>query len=77
MRLLLGRHPRIADGEPADLRSCVRIALDQHRGNAERTCDVIESVARIVARQQLLGVDVEREQVVDGVGVFGAVEPMQ
>ena len=45
--------------------------------HAEHVGDVVEAGRRIVRRQQRADVDVEREQVANGVGVLGAVEPMQ
>ena len=53
------------------------VALEQGRRHAEDVGVVVESVARIVGRQQHRGIDLERQQVADGVGVLGAVQPVQ
>ena len=67
----------IADGEAADLCGGRDVRLHQRRRHAEHVGDVVEAVARVVARQQRRGVDRQIEQVADGVGVFGAVQAMQ
>ena len=77
VRLLLGRHADVADREPRDARRRVRITLDEHRRDAERARDVVEAEAGIVAGQELLRVDVEREQIVNRVLVLRAIQPMQ
>ena len=69
------------DGSPtasaADLRGRRDVALDQRRRDAEHVGDVVEAGRRIVGRQQRADVDVEREQIADGVRVLGAVQPVQ
>ena len=54
-----------------------QIALLQRRRDAEHVGDIVEAVGRIVGRQQRRDVDVEREQIANRVGVFGAVEAME
>ena len=67
----------IADRQGADLSGRRQIALLQRRRNAQHVGDVVETVGRIVRRQQRGGVHIEREHVMDGVGVFGTVEAME
>src|SRR5690606_33573564 len=39
--------------------------------------DIVEAVLRTVEREQGFGIDLELQQVTDGVAVFGTVEPVQ
>ena len=65
---------RVAHREPADLPRRRQVALGQHGRHRQHVGDVVEAEARVVGRQQRPGVDVEGEQVADGVGVLGAVQ---
>ena len=67
----------IADRAAADLARRGEIALHQHRRDSEHVADIVEAVTGIVRRQHLAHVDIERQQIANGVGVFGAVEPME
>ncbi len=75
--LIGDRKLRIADCERADLACRREIALQQQRRHLQHVGDIVESVADVVGRQQLRNVDVEREQIANGVGVFGPVEAME
>jgi hypothetical protein len=70
------RQLRIADGEGGNAIRRREIALEEHRRHAKNVGDVVEPRARIVGRQQCGRIDVERQQVANRVGVFGAIEPM-
>ena len=59
----------IAHGERADLARRAHVLLHQRRGHTEDVRDVVESVGRVVRRQQRGGIDFEVEQFPDGVGV--------
>ncbi len=74
----LARRPaaRVADRQRADLARRRQVPLEQHGRNAQRVGDVVEAVCRIVWRKQRGRIDVEREQVADGVGILGAIQPM-
>ena len=72
-----GADRRIADRQAADLRRRRHVGLHQRRRHAQHVGDVVEAVARIVAGEQRRGVDRQIEQIANGVGVFGAVEPME
>ena len=86
--LLLGEVGRKGDGvaarrpagtpdrQPADLLRRREVALQQGRREISDR-HVVEAVAGLVARQQRGDIDVERQQVADGVLVFGAVEPAE
>ena len=71
-----GAQRRVADGLAADLRGGQQVALEQPRRDGEDVADVVEAVARLVGRQEGLGVDVEGQDVADGVGVLGPVQPL-
>ena len=66
----------IADGERAHLASGADISLQQHGRNAQHVGDVVEPVGRVVGRQQRGRVDLQRQQVANGVGVLGAIQPV-
>jgi hypothetical protein len=66
-----------AHGEGGDLPGRGQIALLQRRRHAEHVGDVVEAVGRVVWRQQRRHVDVERQQVADGVLVLRAIQPVQ
>ncbi len=65
------RHYFPLDGEYAIKIRLLRNYVDYVRG------DVVEAVVRIVNREQRPRVDLQREQIPDGVGVLGAVQPME
>ena len=72
----LQRRLRAAHRQPADLLRRGNVAIEQRRGQVADV-DVVEAVARFVGRQQRPGVDVERQQIPDGVLILGAVEAPQ
>ena len=74
--LRAGRAHRRADGEAADLLRGRQISLEQHR-RQPADADVVEAMARVVARQQRRDVDLEVEQIADGVLIFRAVQPAE
>src|SRR5262249_53269347 len=76
-RHLRGAHRPIADGESADLHRRRNVALNERGRGREGLSEIVEALARSVGRQQRVDVDVEREQIANGVGVFGAVETMK
>lgn len=62
-----------ADGEAADFLRGGDVAVKERRGEVADG-DVVEAVARFVGGKQRGGVDVDGEEVADGVLVFGARE---
>ena len=73
----LRRGVALADREPADLRRRRDVALEQRRRHAEDVGDVVEAAARVVCRKQRRGVDVERQQIANRVGVLDAVHAVE
>ncbi len=71
------RNAGLADGQRAHAARGRQVSLEQGRRDAEDVGDVVEAVARIVGRQERGGVDLERQQVSDRVGVLRAVQTMQ
>ena len=72
-RVAAGRANRTPHRQPADLPRRLDIPLQQRRRQiADR--QVVEPVARFVIRQQRSRLDVEREQIADGVAVLGAIQ---
>ena len=53
------------------------VSLDERGRDAEHVGDVVEPGRGVVWRQQRADIDVEREQIANGVRVFGAVQTMQ
>jgi hypothetical protein len=68
---------RRADGQAADLVGRGEIALEQRRRQLEHTGDVVEAVARIVAGQQARHVDVDGDEIADGVAILVAIQPVE
>ena len=71
-----GPDARVADGELTDLRRRDHVALEQARGEGQHVANVVKAVAGIVGGQVLASIDLKCQQVADGVGVFGAVQPV-
>jgi hypothetical protein len=71
-----GPHVGVADGQRADALRGGEIPLEQERRGLQRRGNVVEPEVGAIARQQVGHVDIERQQVTNGVAVFGAVEPM-
>ena len=53
------------------------IPLEQRLVHFERARDIVEAVAAIVGRQQRRDVDVDRQQIADGVAIFGAIQAVE
>ena len=70
------RRRRITDRQTADLPGRRQIPLGQHRRHRQDIRDVVEPVAGVVSREQGLAVDLEGEEITDGVGVLGPVQPV-
>ena len=66
------RKARPSDGELANLLRCRHVAFEQRRGEIPYR-DVVEPISGRVVRQQRRRVDFERQQVANGVAVFGPV----
>ena len=75
-RVAAGRSARPAHRQPADLLRRRDVAIQQRRREIAHR-HVVEAVARLVGRQQRRRVDIQRQQVADGVLVFGPVEPTE
>ena len=72
-----GGHCGIANSEATDSRGRRQIAFEQHWRNRENARDVVETLLiRVVGRQQRSTVDLEPEQVTNGVRVFDPVQSM-
>ena len=74
--LVAGHDGRVAHRQRAQLPGRVQVALEQHRRGAQQIGDVVEAVAGFVRRQERHRIDVEIEQVLDGVGVLDPVQPV-
>ena len=72
MSLCSGRL-RAADRQPADLLRGGDVPVQQSRGQvADR--DVVEAVTAFIGGQERRGVDVEGQQISDGVLILGPIE---
>ena len=72
-----GRRLPVANGHARNPCRCRRIGLEQCRRYRQRTRDVVEASGRIVRRQKRPDIDLEIQQVADGIGVFGPVQAME
>ena len=68
------RDAAIANGEATDLPRSREIPVQQRRRDRQHAADVVEPSERFVRRQQRRGVDVDVQEVPDGVPVFDAVQ---
>ena len=71
-----GLHRQVADRKSADSAPSRHVPLEQRWRGREHGGDVVKAVARIVDGQPLAWLDIDRQQVANGVAVFGAVQPM-
>ena len=67
----------IAHRQAAQVPGRRHVAFQQRRRSAQHVRDIVEAVAFIVGRQQRRGIYIQGEQIVDGVGVLGAIQPVQ
>ena len=72
-----GRRLPVADRHARHSRGGRRVGFQQCRRDGQGTGDVVEASCRIIRRQKRRDIDLEIEQVADGVGVFGSIEPME
>jgi hypothetical protein len=63
----------VPTGQAAHLARRPEILLEERRRNAQHAGDVVEAEALVVRRQQARPVDLQVEQVADGVAVLGAI----
>jgi hypothetical protein len=68
---------KVANGNAADLHSRCGVALDQRRRDAQRIRDVVEALARIISGQERGLVDVEGQQIPNGVRVLGTIQSVE
>src|SRR6187431_427833 len=68
---------RIPDGHSADLASRGEILLEQRWGDLQYVRDVVEAVAFVIGRQQLFDVNLNVEEIANGIAVFRAVEAVK
>ena len=69
-----GVRPRRADRQPADLLRGGDVAIQKRRRKiADR--HIVKAMTRIVLRQQRRRIDVQRQQIANGILVFRPIEP--
>ena len=74
--LACGRDIASAKRERGDALRRRQIAFEQDRRDAEDVGVVVEAGARVVRRQERRGVDLQREEVANRVGVLRAIQPV-
>ena len=72
-----GADRRIAHRQPADIPRSRHVAFEQRRRSFQDVRNVVETVAFVVGRQQGRGIDIERKQIANRVGVFGSIQAME
>ena len=70
-------HRGIADGGPADLACRRKVPFQQYGRYLQHVSDVVEAVADVVGRQQFRDVNLQRQQITNGIPVLRSVEPME
>ncbi len=68
---------RAAHREPRDGAGGGEVALHERLRHAEDAADVVEAEARVVGGEEVVGVEVDGQQVAHGVAVLGAVEAVE
>ena len=61
----------MSEGIPDD------ISFQERRGYLQRRCNVVEAVGVVVYRQKIVAIKLQREQITDRIGIFGAVQTMK
>ena len=72
-----GRRVAVAHRQTADLAGGAQVTFHQRRRNRLRVGDVVEPVAERVGGQELVDVDVDRQQVLHRAGVLGAIQALR
>ena len=72
----VGLDGRVAHGQPADPARRRHVALQQPRSHGQDVGVVVEAVGEIVGRQHRPGIDLQVEQIADGVRVLQTVQAM-
>ena len=68
---------RAAHRETADRPAGRQIPLEQRLGHPQHSTDVVEAEAGVISRQKVVDVDLEREQIADGVAILSPVQTMK
>ena len=67
----------IAEGEARDPRRGREIAIEQRRDNGERVGVRVETVGLLVGRKHGRAVDLDANQIADGIRIFSAIQTMK
>ncbi len=67
----------VTDGERRDFARGDQVLIEEGRRYTQRVGDVIEAVAFVIGRKIVGGIDLDPEQIANGVGVFVAIQAMQ
>ena len=67
----------VGDGDAQGRIGGFQVLLHQERGDVHRLADIVEAVRRRIRREHLLKIDVNAEQIADGVLILDAVEAAQ
>ncbi len=73
----LGSGGYIADRKTADFTGSGGVPLQQGGRERQGTGDIVKAARRIVRRQILAGIDIDGQQIANGVLIFGAVQAVQ
>ncbi len=68
---------RTADGAAEHLACSRYVLIEKRRGDLQYAGDIIETFRFVVFGKERGRIDMQPEQVFDGIGVFGAIEAMQ
>ena len=77
VRIEAGPQRGVADRELAHLPRGVQVALHQRRRDRQHVGDVVEPLVLVIRGEQRFGVDLDPEEIVDGVAVLHAVQSMR
>ncbi len=68
---------RVAQCLARYLLRCRQVLVQEGRRHLQRRGDVVESIMRLIPRQQRRGIDVQVQQIGDGVRILAPVQAMQ
>ncbi len=68
---------RAAHRKPTDGAAGIQIPLKQGLRHPQHTADVVETIAGVICRQEVIDVDLQCQQIANGVAIFGPIQAVE